>query len=466
MPLQGEQVDWTQGEDAPEYPDQISVGKASAFAVGTNIIQILGGFGTTALLARLLGPSQKGIYDIYLATSMLLAVLLSLGLNAGVTYAVASQRLNIAKLMRRLAVISVGEAAAAFALMCCADFFGLTRLLIPPELGSTGRLAIVCSVCLISVSTFYRAILVGCQQFIRANFGDVSKQVLSIALLVPLYFVKGGPRFEPLRWAILANIIVVAITMVHYGSRVPAQKTNTLDTGLRRAFRFGLPAYFANTSQYLNNRIDLFIVYRYHGPTHVGIYQTAGLIGQSISLLPSAVQGILFPKIASGRHTREETLAMLARTHRLSFAFGIVVAVTAAALGPLVIPLVFGRAFAPAAVSLALLVPGCTMSITTTVLGAYFAGTGRPHINMAISMGVTAMTIILDALVVPTWSFYGASVVSGISYAVAAACVVTLFRRETAVRLTDLYVVTMADIDISLVLCRAAMAKLSRRGSR
>jgi O-antigen/teichoic acid export membrane protein len=448
----------------PYGVEVVSVGKASVFAVGTNVLQILGGFATAALLARFLGPLQKGIYDMYLATSMLLAVLLSLALNAGVTYTVASQPVNSFKLLRALAFIGAGESAAVFVVMYSAGFIGCRSLLVPFELGSSGVPAIALMVFLVSVSTFYRAVLVGYRQFIKANYGDVSKQVLGVSFLLALYPIKHLTHINPLHWTILASMVVMAVTIVNYGSRVPQDNSGASDTGLGCAFRFAMPAYLANASQYLNNRIDLFFVYRYHGAAHVGIYQTAGLIGQAISLLPSAVQGILVPTIASGRLSRKETVATVARAHRLLFSVGALIAISAAAAGPIVVPLVFGKAFAATAVSLALLVPGCAISITTTVLAAYFAGTGRPHINMAISIAVTVITIALDALVVPVWSFYGASVISSFSYIFAAACSVFVFKKETGMPLSHLYILTEGDLKMGLEYFQSAVAKTRQQG--
>src|ERR1700751_4249605 len=78
----------------------VSIGRASAFAVGTNVVQVLGEFLVAAMLARALGPAQKGAYDLYTATSVLLSVLLGFALNAGITFVVASQPVHTRRLLR------------------------------------------------------------------------------------------------------------------------------------------------------------------------------------------------------------------------------------------------------------------------------------------------------------------------------------------------------------------------------
>src|ERR1019366_5601860 len=249
---------------------RITVAKAGAYAAGTNVIQVIGGLVATALLARLLGPAQKGIYDLYLASSMLLSVLLGFALNAGVTYVVASEPVNTSRLMRVLALIALAEASLALGLTYAANALGFGGSIVPTELGAWRAPLVALTVCVLAMAGFYRAVLVGHREFISANYGDVGKQVLGVGFIL-LAVVTSRLTRLPLRPVfVFANTAAVGITILLYGSRVPRGPATNHDTGLARAFRFSLPSYFASASQYLNNRVDLFFVYRYWGAAHVG----------------------------------------------------------------------------------------------------------------------------------------------------------------------------------------------------
>jgi O-antigen/teichoic acid export membrane protein len=439
----------------------ISVRKASAFAVGTNVIQVLGGFIAAGVLARLLGPAQKGSYDLYMATAMFLSVILGFALNAGIIYVVASQPVNTARLMRVLALIALGEALVAWGVMYVLGALGRSSSVIPADFGAWGAPVIAGTVFLLSVSIFYRAILVGHRQFIAANRGDVMKQAASLGFIALGVALARFGHVTLLQGVIFANMAAIGIAIASYGFGAPAGQVGTADLGLGRAFRFSLPSYLANASQYLNNRIDLYFIYHYWGTAHVGLYQTSVLIAQSITLLPSAVQGILFPTIASNRFSRQETIATVTRTHRLLFYVGLFMAASAAISGPLMIPLVFGRAFAKSAVSLAILAPGCAVFVTTIVLAAYFAGTGRPKINFINSLIQAVVTIGLDSLVVSRWSYYGAAAVWAFSCLVSSSCCLVVFCRETKVRLSDLYVLNNSDVKLAQQYCRAFASRLA-----
>jgi O-antigen/teichoic acid export membrane protein len=434
--------------DAARVPQRstfVSVAKAGAYAGGANIAQVFCGLLATALLARFLGPEQKGVYDLCLATAMLFTVVLSMALNAGVTYVVASQSVNCARLMRILTLIGLAEASAALILLYLGKFTDIGRSFVPTELGRWGALAIAVTIFLLATSMFYRAVLVGHQEFIAASYGDVGRQVLGLVFIVTGFAVYRFFHVSLVYAMVFANMAAVGITIASYGLQVPPATVATNNVALGPAFRFAFPSYFASTAQYLNNRIDLFFVYRYWGAADVGLYQTAVLIALAINLLPTAMQGILFPTISSGTQTHHETVDMVVRVHRLLFAFTALVAGSLAALGPFIIPLVFGKRFAASAVSLALLAPGCAVFATTNILAAYFAGTGRPHINLINSLIGTAVTIVLDLTVVPRYAFYGASVVSSLSYTATTVGCLIVFCRETGINLRKLFVPVAGD---------------------
>jgi len=438
------------------------MGRASIFAVGTNVVQVLGGFLAAVMMARLLGPAQKGAYDLYAASSVLLSVLLGFALNAGVTYVVASQAVHTWRLLRVLTVIAAGESCLAMGVVWFAGRLGSVKSIVPSELGVWGVPMIAGAVFWLSAATFYRAVLVGHREFIAANRGDVAKQAAGIGLIgMAIVLAKAG-YVSALPAVILANMAAIALSTASYGLQMPVTQETTTDIGLSRAWRFSLPSYLANASQYLNNRIDLFFIYRYWGAAHVGIYQTSVLIGQSINLLPGAVQGILFPTIASGRLSASEVILTVTRTHRLVFSLGALMAVAAAVSGFAVIPLLFGKRFAESSVSLAVLAPGCAVYVTTNILAAYFAGTGRPHINFINSLIQAVMTITLDSVVVPRWGFYGASAVWSASCAVSSMCCLFVFCRETKVRLLELYVLQKPDLQLGNQYYRMFAARLGR----
>jgi O-antigen/teichoic acid export membrane protein len=447
-------------ETAERNVGRISVAKAGAYAGGTNVVQLVCGLLATALLARFLGPAQKGVYDVYVATSMLFTVLLSLALNAGVTYVVASQPVNSFRLMRVLTLIAFAEGSVALLFLRGAEFVGLTGSIVPAELGRWGVPVVAFTTVLLAASTFYRAVLVGHHQFLAANYGDVGKQVFGILFILGAFAACHFVRVPVVYGMVIGNMAAVAAATLTYRRQVPSGTPKTDDIGLGRAFRFSLPSYFASTAQYVNNRIDLFFVYHYWGAADVGLYQTAVLIAQAINLLPVAMQGILFPTISSAGTNRIEMIRMVTQVHRLLFTFTAVIASSLAAVGPILIPLVFGKRFSASAISLAILAPGCAVFASTNILAAYFAGTGRPHINLINSLIGTAVTIALDLVVVPRWSFYGASVVSSLCYAATTLGSLIAFRRDTGSGFRELFVLTDSDWELGRRYCEKFSSQL------
>ena len=193
----------------------MSIAKAGAYAVGTNATQVLGGLLATAMLARLLGPEQKGIYDLYLASAMLLQFLLSFSLGSGVSYVVASQPIDIPRLMRALTIIGAMEAFAALGLVYLAGYVDLRRTIIPRELGKWGMLEVATTVFVIALSVFYRAALVGRLRFVSASYADVGKQVVGIVAIAGAFTLSRITQLPLLPVIIIANILTARKWPIH-----------------------------------------------------------------------------------------------------------------------------------------------------------------------------------------------------------------------------------------------------------
>jgi O-antigen/teichoic acid export membrane protein len=63
-------------------------------AFGVNIILLPLGIATSVLIARSVGPTGKGSFDLIIATAALLVMVLSLSLPPGITYVVAQGKVS------------------------------------------------------------------------------------------------------------------------------------------------------------------------------------------------------------------------------------------------------------------------------------------------------------------------------------------------------------------------------------
>ena len=68
--------------------------------------------------------------------------------------------------------------------------------------------------------------------------------------------------------------------------------------GLRAAMRFGSKTYPANVLQFLNFRLDLFLLNALATTADVGRYSVAVSVTSVMWLLPRALSAVVFPRVA------------------------------------------------------------------------------------------------------------------------------------------------------------------------
>ena len=82
-------------------------------AFGVNILLLPLGIVTSVLIARSIGPTGKGSFDLIVATSALLTMVLGVSLPPGVTFVVAQGKVNTKALATQLVFVSLVQAVLA-----------------------------------------------------------------------------------------------------------------------------------------------------------------------------------------------------------------------------------------------------------------------------------------------------------------------------------------------------------------
>lgn len=444
-----------EGPDTDNVPGREAGGGRSSVlfsgshTVATSALQVVGAFATAVVIARVLGPEGKGAYDLFVTTAILMNTFLGMSLASGITYVAASGRVDVTRLTRESILFAgaVGVVAGGILAVLSGGRFG--SLLLPSTLGAQAPLLAGLTVGALALSTLFRAVLTGQRRFIAANHRDLAKQVaglLSILAAVGITKHFGGSMVNA---AIVANLTAVLIASFLYLSAARRVGAGSIGVGgLGACFAFAIPSHLATVVQFLNYRLDVFFVNGLAGPEQLGLYQIAVLITQSLSLVPSAAQAVLFPTVAASQRSREVDRLQVARANRLlmivSLAGGLVILV----LAPWAIPAAFGAKFSGSVSALYWLLPGSVVFTASTVLAGYFAGIGRPRTNLVVSTCGLLVTIPLDLILIPRWGIRGAAIASSLSYATSSVAICWLFVRETGLSVKQLVVVEAGDIVI------------------
>jgi O-antigen/teichoic acid export membrane protein len=460
-----------------EATPKTSLWRSGLHTLGTSLASIPLAIATSIVVARALGPAGKGSYELILATAALLGMVLGFSLSSGVTYVVARGNAKLGALALQLAwfALLAGLLAIAILLALRRTNFAATFLL--TEMRDWSIVAISLLLTFTEISGYWRAMLIGCQEIIQANWRElISRVALFLFMLAAIGVLAASGRAvsaAALIWIIIAVNILKGPLFLHalrpffqksglaqLGlAENPGWRATVKASGLSEVIRFAIPSYLSNLTQFLNYRLDVFFVSFFAGAAAVGLYTLAVTLGQAIWLFSNAAAMVLLPRIASLQAAKIETAAHTARVTRLALWLSAISALLLALVAEFLLTRIYGEAFRGSLAPLMWLLPGVVFFSAANVIASYLAGIGKPRLNFFVSLAGLCVTVTLNLLLIPRFNIVGAAISSTASYTTSTLLIVWFFTRESGVRARNILLPTMGDFDLLLSQLRAPLQR-------
>lgn len=406
-----------------------ATGSALAGALSGSLAVRLAGagaaFGLHALLARLAGADQYGVYSYVLAWIGVLVLLSTIGLDISLvkhvaTYRARAQWGRLASMVRwshrTVLAVAVGLAMLAAAAARPGQVW-LGASLVPTAW-------IGCAVVPVTATLrLFEARLTGCRRVVLAHVPDaVLRPVLTVALAAVLFWLPGRPLGSS--EAMTLHLFAVAVAALVSAALVrrtfpapPAEFEAWRETGAW--LRFSLPMWLDAGVRQLSASIDVLLVGAMLGMAEAGVYAIANRIAELIAFGTNASQAAARPYIAA-LHARADRPAMQ-RAAATAAAWGTGFAVaTCGALIPARTLLLgqFGDEFILGGSVLALLALGHLVNAGTAVVHAVMNMTEHQGANLRISTACLVVKAPLTIWAISRWGITGAATVSAGTLAV------------------------------------------------
>jgi O-antigen/teichoic acid export membrane protein len=408
--------------DAAEVPDAEMAEGAAAPMVGsfvtTGAIQLVQAV-IGVMLARILGPSDRGELAAVILWPTLLTTIGSLGLAQAATYHAARASRFPILVGSTLAVVVVDS------LVLVAIGWAILPLVLGGHDSAVvhdGQLFLTAFVPLNLLAVSMMSILNGSHRF--AWFQGlrlilIGTTVVGIALLA----VIGEMTVASAAGAYIAGYVVTAAVALAVVARSVSGSIGVSRATIRQLLGFGLKSQLSTSMWSLNERADQLVISAFFNPASLGLYVVAVTLTSLTTLVGFSFALVALPMIA-----RLDALAERQRLARLMVSATLVCAVAVSVpifvVEPTLIRLLFGDAFAGAAdVGRVLLVAGVVFALNR-VLEALLQAVGRPlesSIGEGLALAVTAGGL---AALLPTMGIMGAGVTSLLAYSASSAFMV------------------------------------------
>lgn len=242
----------------------------------------------------------------------------------------------------------------------------------------------------------------------------------------------------------ISSIIISLILVVRFLPKESSLKFVPNAAAIKNTIRYGIIGYFANLLQFLNYRLDMFLVNFYMSLSSVGIYSIAVNLTEMMWYMTSSISLALYPKISQSE--KAENLKLVPLICRVNFWFTIILSLIFFATSKIIVDVLYGKQFLAASRCMMILIPGICIFSITKVLANYFLGTGRPGINSTISLLALTINIALNIFLIPRYGIEGAAIATTISYTFSSLFTIIIFLRMTDLTIQDLFLLNMNDL--------------------
>jgi O-antigen/teichoic acid export membrane protein len=373
--------------------------------------------GVSVIIARALGTEGRGAYGIVVTAVSILPGLLGFGLDFSVRYWSARAEIDRLQVLKTTTTIGLASGAVGGLIIAVCGLQGVPDWLIPSGLGTVGVVSYALIIFLSSLTGMWGNYLSGQERYGYSTFGRNFATALQALALGGCWLLAS----VSLEVALLALLLQLSITFCLFLFLDGRQLLRSLRSRLRPRhelndmFQYGWWQYLSSMLLQANMRLNIFLLVALQDLHETGLY--TAVLGPA-GLLWMLVTPLI--RVLSVRTTRRsddpEFAARVAGAMRLTLVITFAAGLAAAALAPILIPLLFGSDFADAVEPFWILIPGTVAFSVVRVVIQYLAGAKRPRWNTAIASVGAGVTLAISLWLIPSMGASGAAAATSIAY--------------------------------------------------
>jgi O-antigen/teichoic acid export membrane protein/O-antigen ligase len=414
--------------------------RSLAFNIGGRAAGMVMSFVSSVLLARLLGPTNRGLLGVELSASTVAIGILALGQPLAVTYHASRKDANHRAILGNTVLHALALSAVLIPLS--AIFFKQIANLIGHGHGGATWILATALVPLTFLDWTVSNQLLGMLRFGYYNalklFASTASTIAIVLFLSVLSWgVTGG---------LLATGLASVISIAGSVSQISGRERPTVDRPLfRQMFSYGTRVQVGVVFTMVNYRLDVLIMQFYRSLAQVGYYVVAQTIAELVITVAQAFQASLLPLVSHFEGSdRQRSVTTSSIRH-----YGILAATAAivnAGFGSVVIYVLYGHAFAPAVAPMLVLLPGVWFLGMGFVVQSDLGGRGRPGVSSTLAGMAALITVVLDVVLIPPLGVMGGAIASVCAYTTYGVSSLIVLSRVSGIPLRELTVPTREEL--------------------
>ena len=366
-------------------------------------------------LARYLGANDFGKYSFVIAYFFFFSVLALLGINKIVVREISKDKTIQERIIGNALSLRLLLSIAAIILSLI-----IINLLNYPF--DTKILVYITSLTLLllSIRATYASIFEACLRMEYSALTNFIEAIVSLILILSIIFLKGD-LIHVMAALVIASLSNLLVTFF-FSQRFVKPKFEFNLGYVKKIFGASIPVGLTTVFRSIYYRIDVLMLSLMKTYVAVGYYSAAYALIAALDIIPRAITISIFPLLSRYSVSSRDSLEIsYEKSFRLMLMIALPIAVMIALFSEDIIFLIYGSEFLPSSLALSVLI----WSVIFLFMNALFA-------NLIISMGKERMTayttgimalvnIVLNFLLIPQYSYIGASIATVFTEALGAA---------------------------------------------
>jgi O-antigen/teichoic acid export membrane protein len=365
------------------------------------------------VLGKDLGPSGLGTYTLVFTIYLFGMQFAAFGFGAALTNYIAAYKNEIYKTKEYISSGVIGSIISGTIigiLLYSSSEFISTNFFHIPEMVALLKITAIC----FPFIAIQKATTGTFNGFRKMNyFAMVNILQNTFIFLISVFlvlFLKMGVRGAVIGFVVPTIVIgVFSLLFIRESFFLPSRAV--LSRVLKEITWFGFYVVLANSVGMINTQIDSLLVGRFMSETDVGYYAIAVIIMQGITLLPSAVQTVTTPAMATYYGNREySNIKKLVKSTMLKiFVIELIFLIFLTLFGKYIIMILFSEEFAPAYVPMLILSIGYILYAPWMSVGTIFACIGKVNLSFKLNGLCAILNTTLNLLFIPKFGLIGAA---------------------------------------------------------
>jgi len=410
-------------------------------SVGTNLAMLVLRLLRNVLLARILGPADRGLFALLSALPELIGAVTSGGLNSAVGYQAARQHPMGLLLTLMLIYGCVASAIVTLLGLQVLQNFG-QELEITQQLGHFAwllLLAVPLYVLKSALLTLHNADgKVGAFNSLR-----LLESLTPLLLFLGLFWMWQHAALSAALIGWLGGLGLVVATGLCLLARYHCIRLRWDPDSQGKLLRFGGKSHPDVLFQQVLLRADYLLIGLMLDSQALGYYAMATAAAELLFIVPEAVTTPLMKRLLQQGDGIEQLTPMALRltgTVMLAACLGM------GLVGEWLIVLLFGDAYRPAYPALLALLPGVFALCYSSILRLDLLGKHRPGTLSIFAGGAALLNLLLALVLIPRWGIVGASIASSIAYGILALAMLLLYCRIGSASIGQILLVLPSDL--------------------